>query len=83
MLISIDPDNQKGCVDFLGVKREVCLSLVPSAKIGDFVLVHAGFAIEQLDPDMAKDLTSMLEELGEKLEEIYGSESLAHESFAY
>ena len=43
-----------GLVDFNGVKKDVPLSLVPNAKIGDNVLVHAGFAIEIIDDKEAK-----------------------------
>lgn len=38
-----------GLVDFNGVKKDIPLSLVPNAKIGDNVLVHAGYAIEIID----------------------------------
>ena len=40
-------------VDFSGIKRAVSLDLVPAAKKGDYVLVHAGFAIQLLDPGEA------------------------------
>ena len=42
-------------VDFSGVKRNVSLDLVPSAKKGDYVLVHAGFAIQLLDAADARE----------------------------
>ena len=44
----------QGRVAFGGVEREICLSLVPEATVGDHVLVHAGFAITRLDPDQAE-----------------------------
>ncbi|HHV63412.1 MAG TPA: HypC/HybG/HupF family hydrogenase formation chaperone [Firmicutes bacterium] len=69
--VVVSVDNEKGYVDFLGVRREVCLSLVPGAKVGDFVLVHAGFAIEQLDPGTAEDLMSILKEIDDELGEVY------------
>ena len=43
-----------GLVDFNGIKKDVPLSLVPNAKIGDNVLVHAGFAIEIIGDKEAK-----------------------------
>jgi len=50
-------------VRFGGVEREVCLTLVPEAGIGDFVLVHAGFAIapicEQEVEQMLRDIDAM------------------------
>jgi len=36
---------KRGKVEFGGVRREVCLSFVPEAEVGDYVLVHAGFAL--------------------------------------
>jgi hydrogenase expression/formation protein HypC len=53
-IISIN--NDKGCiVDFGGITKNVILDLLPEAKVGDFVLVHAGFAIQIIDPDEEKD----------------------------
>ena len=43
-----------GCVDFGGVQRRVGLDLLPKVKIGDYVIVHAGFAIEIMSPKDAK-----------------------------
>jgi hydrogenase expression/formation protein HypC len=43
-----------GKVDFGGVVREICLSYVPDAKDGDYVIVHVGFALTKLDPDEAQ-----------------------------
>jgi hydrogenase expression/formation protein HypC len=42
-----------GDVDFGGVTRRVCLAYVPEAVAGDYVIVHAGFAISTLDPEEA------------------------------
>ncbi len=41
-------------VDFGGVRREVCLAFVPEVEVGDYVLVHVGFAIARLDEDAAR-----------------------------
>ena len=48
--------------DILGVTREVSLDLTPQAKVGDFVLVHAGFAIEVVDPDYAQETLDLIRE---------------------
>ena len=40
-------------VDFGGVVKEVCLQYLPDARIGDYVIVHVGFAIQALDEDSA------------------------------
>ena len=49
-----NPMELCGTVDFGGVEREVMLSFVPESKIGDWVLVHAGFAITIIDEDSAR-----------------------------
>jgi len=45
---------RNGKVRFGGIFREVCLSYVPEAKPGDYVIVHAGFAINTIDEEEAK-----------------------------
>ncbi len=56
-------------VDVSGARREVSLLLLPEeAKTGDYVLVHAGFAIQKVDEDAAMDALNLLRELAEALE---------------
>lgn len=52
-------------VEVGGVKRQASLELVPEAKLGDFVLVHAGFAIAVVDEKEAKETLKLLEKLVE------------------
>jgi hydrogenase expression/formation protein HypC len=52
-------------VRFAGVSRDVCLECVPDAQVGDYVLVHVGFAIARLDRDEAERTYRILEELGQ------------------
>lgn len=54
-----------GKVRFGGIRREVCLEYVREAEVGDFVLVHVGFAIARVDRDEAERTWALLEELGE------------------
>ena len=54
-----------GTVDFDGSSLEVCLAYVPDAGPGDFVLVHAGFALAQLDEEQATRTLEALSELGD------------------
>lgn len=42
-----------GVVDFGGVRKEVCLAYVPDAQVGDYAVIHVGFAISRLDEDEA------------------------------
>lgn len=53
-------------VDILGVKRHVSLMMTPDAKLGDNVLVHAGFAIQVVDEEFAAESLEMLGRMGIK-----------------
>ncbi len=55
-------------VRFGGLVREVCLDYQPDAKVGDFVLVHVGFAIAKIARDEAERALSVLEALGQTSE---------------
>lgn len=55
--------NSMAEVDILGVSRHVSLDLVPDAKIGDFVLVHAGFAIQVVDEEYAEETLQILKDI--------------------
>ncbi|MEQ1484466.1 HypC/HybG/HupF family hydrogenase formation chaperone [Methyloglobulus sp.] len=48
-----DPLARKGQVNFSGIRKEVSLAYVPEAKINDYVIVHAGFALSVLDEEEA------------------------------
>jgi hydrogenase expression/formation protein HypC len=50
-------------VEFGGVTRETCVEYVPAAKVGDYVLVHVGFALSVVDPEEAQRSFALLEEL--------------------
>ena len=52
-------------VQFGGVSRESCIEYVPEAKVGDYVLVHVGFAISVLDEEEAASTLRFLESMGE------------------
>ena len=56
---------QMAQVDFGGVSREVCLSYVPEAQVGQYCLVHVGFAISLLNEDEALETLGLLKQLGE------------------
>ena len=58
----ISKDNQKAVVDVDGVRREVSLALVPDTSVGDWVIVHAGFAIQVLDEQAAEETLALLRE---------------------
>jgi hydrogenase expression/formation protein HypC len=60
-------------VDFGGITREACLEYIPDAKIGDYVLVHVGFAISKVDEEEAARTYQYLEEM-DQLSEVTSKE---------
>jgi hydrogenase expression/formation protein HypC len=60
-LVSIEGD--RGRAELGGVLREISLALLPGAAIGDYVLVHAGFAIGTVDEELARATLDDLEEI--------------------
>jgi len=67
--ITGEGDLRMGKVDFSGVQRQACLAYVPEAQLGDYVLVHVGFAISRIDEEQALETLAALREIGE-LEEL-------------
>ena len=63
--ISDDGELRMGRVDFSGVIRQACLAYVPEVKVGDYVLVHVGFALSRVDEQAALETLRTLAELGE------------------
>lgn len=61
-------------IDFGGVVREACLQALPDAKVGDFTIVHAGFALNILSEAEAMETLEALRELGEIEEELNAKE---------
>jgi hydrogenase expression/formation protein HypC len=58
-----------GKVDFGGTRKRVCLEHVPDAKVGDYVLVHVGFALSRIDEAEARRVFDFLESM-DGLEEL-------------
>jgi len=54
-----------GTVSFAGVNKEICLAYVPEAKPGEYVIVHAGFAISIIDEQEAGETFEILRRMGE------------------
>ena len=57
-------DNRLGVVELGGSQRQVFLDFIPEAQAGDYVLVHAGFAINRLDEEEALQTYALLERIG-------------------
>jgi hydrogenase expression/formation protein HypC len=63
--ITGEGELRMGKVDFSGVQRQACLAYVPEAQLGDYVLVHVGFAISRIDEEQALETLATLREIGE------------------
>ena len=68
--------TRMGKVDFSGIKKEVCLAYVPDVEVGDYTIIHVGFAITKLDEKSALETLQMFQDLG-ILEEELGVEEEA------
>lgn len=58
-------DGYQAEVDIDGVTRQVSLQLTPEAKVGDYVLLHTGYAISVIDPAEAEETLKLLREISE------------------
>jgi hydrogenase expression/formation protein HypC len=61
-LLEVSPDGREGTVDMGGAEKGVGLDLVPEARAGDFVLVHAGMAIQVIDEAEAQETIKLFQE---------------------
>ena len=66
---NLDPLTRMGKVNFGGIRKEISLAYVPEAKIGQYVIVHVGFALSIVHEQEAKEVFSYLKQMGE-LEEL-------------
>ncbi|WP_099025758.1 HypC/HybG/HupF family hydrogenase formation chaperone [Mycolicibacterium palauense] len=72
-----DAGTRMSTVDFGGTSKTVCLAYLPDMQIGEYTIVHAGFAITRLDEESARQTLQMFEDLGVLDEELAGSEGQA------
>jgi hydrogenase expression/formation protein HypC len=66
-----------GTVDFDGVRRDVCLAYTPEAVVGDYVIVHVGFAISRVDEDEAARTLAVIRAIPDAMEAELGPDELA------
>lgn len=59
-----------GKVDFGGIQKEVCLAYVPEVEVGEYAIVHVGFAISRLDEESARESLALFREIGALEEEL-------------
>lgn len=54
-------DGEMGEVDLLGVRTKACFALTPEARLGDYVILHAGYSIQVIDEETANEIVRDLE----------------------
>ncbi|MFD8806879.1 MULTISPECIES: HypC/HybG/HupF family hydrogenase formation chaperone [unclassified Streptomyces] len=72
-VVAIDDgaDPRTGLIDFGGVRKQACLEYLPDVQVGEYVIVHVGFALQKLDEESARASLELFEQLG-LLEEEFG-----------
>ena len=66
-----------GKVDFSGIQKEVCLAYLPEIEVGDYTIIHVGFAITRLDEASALETLALFNEMGLLEEELLADEEAA------
>ena len=71
-VVSIAEENglRMGRVDFGGILKRVCLDYVPELEVGDYTIVHVGFALSKIDEDEARRTLAVFEQMGVLAEEL-------------
>jgi hydrogenase expression/formation protein HypC len=67
-IVSLEPDPlgmTMGRVNFSGIIKQVCMAYVPDAEVGEYVVVHVGFAISKIDEEEAAQVFDYLRGIGE------------------
>jgi hydrogenase expression/formation protein HypC len=59
-------EGDNAVVDLAGVRKEISLSLVDDVAVGDYVIVHVGYALNKLDPEEAAKTLALFAELGQQ-----------------
>ena len=65
----VDREAGLAKAEISGVRRAVSTALCPEAGVGDWVLIHVGFALERIDEDQARETLTLLEQMGEAYEQ--------------
>ena len=75
-VLSIDTNVQPtmGVVSFGGIEKRVCLEWTPDVALGDYVIIHVGFAISKMDEEEALETLKLIEEIEGSLDELKSPE---------
>lgn len=71
--------TRMGKVDFDGIVKEICLSFVPEAEVGDYTIVHVGFGITKVDEQSAQETLNLMKDMGVLSGELDANVALAEE----
>jgi hydrogenase expression/formation protein HypC len=74
--IAVEGGVRMGRVNFGGVIKRVCLDCVPEAGVGDYAIVHAGFAISKVDEESTRETLALFREMGVLDEELADEEAV-------
>ncbi len=69
-MVLVEKNDFGGIAEIDGVRREISVMYVPEAEVGDYVLVHAGFAIGQVDEEEAAKTLELLREYSDAMAEL-------------
>jgi len=69
IVTAVDEETGLATAEIAGVRRAVSTALCPEAKVGDWVLIHVGFALEMIDEDEARETLDLLRRMGEAYEQ--------------
>ena len=69
----VDAESRIAKAEISGVRRDISLALCPEAEVGDWVLVHVGFALAAIDERQARETVALLEQMGEAYEQELGA----------
>jgi hydrogenase expression/formation protein HypC len=64
-----DAEAGMATAEIAGVRRQVSTALLPAAEVGDWVLIHVGFALQAIDEDEARETLALLEKMGQAYED--------------
>ena len=65
-ILDLDPDAESAIVSLGGVRKPVSLALVDDAVVGDYVLVHVGYALNKISPEEAERTLALIQAIGEQ-----------------
>ena len=68
-VVDLGPRPGDATAEISGVRRKISVTLCPEVEVGDWVLLHVGFALEQIDEEQARETLALLEQVGEVYEQ--------------